>query len=133
MTKNIMVKTNDPNNKQFFLTVKGMVTEVAKVSPGTLSLSGKPGETLEGEVSITPADGYPFSITSLSQKYHTKITAVLVRPEQGAKEWKVRVKAASDKADDLYDIITLKTDSPFKPVLKIRVYAVYYDTPKEQS
>jgi len=128
-----MVKSNDPAKGKFYLTITGKVTEVAKVSPATLSLSGKPGETLEGVVSITPAQGYPFSITSLSQKFNTQIKAELIRPGQGASDWKVRVKAVSEKADDLYDIITLQTDSPYKPVLKIRVYAIYLEPSANQS
>ena len=110
-----MVKTNDPAQKKFYLTVTGKVAQVAKITPATLSLSGKPGDTLEGVVSITPAQGYPFSITRISQKFDTQIKAELIRPDAGGVDWKVRVKAVSDKADDLYDIITLKTDSPYKP------------------
>jgi hypothetical protein len=128
-----MVKTNDPDKNQFFLTVTGKVSLVAKITPATLSLSGKPGDTLEGVVSITPAQDYPFSITSLTQKFSSQIKAELIRPADGSGDWKVRVTAVSKKADDLYDIITLKTDSRFKPVLKIRVYAIYFDSQVNQS
>lgn len=106
---------------------------MAKVNPGTLSLSGRPGEILEGEVSVTPAEGYPFSITQMSQKYGKNIQAELLPPKQGSDVWKIRVRAESAKADDLYDIITIKTDSPYKPELKIRVYAIYFEAPENQS
>ena len=122
-----MVKTDDPANKNFYLTVTGQVAEIARVEPGTLSLSGKPGETLQGVVSVTPAEGYPFSVLSLSQKFKGGITAELIKPEKATAAWQVKVSAFSEKPDDLYDIITLKTDSPYKPEVQIRVYAIYFD------
>lgn len=100
---------------------------MAKVTPSTLSLSGKPGEKLAGVVRITSAEGYPFSILEMSQKFKDRIQAELIPPEGKDGEWQVRVSVHSDKADDLYDIITLKTDSPYKPLLTIRVYAIYFD------
>ncbi len=130
MNKRILVHTDDPQNKKFYLTVVGKVDPVVKITPGTVSLSGVPGEELSAVVTITPAEKYDFKILEMKQKFNTQIKAELVPPKEGSRDWQVRVKTQSDKADDLYDIITLKTDSPFKPKLKIRVYAIYFDKTK---
>lgn len=133
MNKRILVKTDDPDNATFYLTVSGTVDEVAKVKPATVSLSGVPGQTLETVVTVTPAEKYPFEIKALAQKFNTGIKARLIRPEAGTRDWQVEVSAFSDKADDLYDIITLETDSPLKPRLKIRVYAIYFENTGKSS
>ena len=133
MNKKIQVKTNDPDNKAFFLVVRGPVKEIVTISPRTVSLSGAPGDTLKDVVTITPGDGFEFNIVGLKQKFNKEIKAELVRPEKGKSDWQVKVTCFSDKADDLYDYITLKTDSPHKPILKIRVYAIYFDPEPKKS
>lgn len=125
MTKKILVKTDDPNHKKFNLVVKGKVESVVDITPRTVSLSGAPGETLGATVTITPLEKYPFTILGLEQKYNTQIKGELIAPAKGSHVWQVKITATSPKADDLYDIITLKTDSKYKPRLKIRVYAIY--------
>ncbi|HCY86813.1 MAG TPA: hypothetical protein DHV36_16910 [Desulfobacteraceae bacterium] len=133
MNKRILVKTDDPKNKQFYLTVTGQVDSVVEISPATVSLSGVPGESLETYVTITPAEKYPFTIKEISQRFDSQIKAELIPPKDGEKDWQVKVLAHSDKADDLYDVITLKTDSTLKPKLKIRVYAIYFDESGKKS
>ncbi len=133
MTKTIKVKTNDPGNRQFNLVITGRVDHIVKIVPSTVSLSGAPGQELKTVVTITPEEKYGFSILELSQKINTQIQAELVRPKPGSRDWQIKIKASSDKADDLYDIITLKTDSQYKPKLKIRVYAIYMDDSGKKS
>lgn len=125
-----------------------MVDAVAEITPRTVSLSGSPGDVLEAMVTITPMDKYKFSILGLDQKYNTQIKATLVRPDMvnqdmvnqdmgkpGKKKsaWQVKVTSTSQKADDFYDIITLKTDSKYKPKITIRVYAIYFAEEKPKS
>ena len=128
-----MVKTDDPNKKQFNLVVTGNVENVVDITPRTVSLTGAPGEVLEAMVTITPRDKYKFAILGLEQKFNTQIKAQLVKPVKGDSAWQVKIKTTSQKADDLYDIITLKTDSKYKPTLKIRVYAIYLKDVKNNS
>ena len=104
--------------------VTGRVESVVEITPRTVSLSGAPGEVLEAVVTVTPSDKYKFSILEMEQKFNTQIKAQLVKLE-GNSAWQVKITTSSQKADDLYDIITLKTDSKYKPILKIRVYAIY--------
>lgn len=138
LTKKILVKTDDPENKKFHLTVTGTVDAVVEITPRTVSLSGAPGEVLEAMVTITPMDKYKFSILGLDQKFNTQIKATLIRPDMvkpGKKNsaWQVKITSTSQKADDFYDIITLKTDSKYKPKITIRVYAIYLEDEKTKS
>lgn len=133
MNKKILVKTDDPAKKQFYLSITGRVNRIVEIKPSVVSLSGAPGESLEAVVSIIPAENYEMNITNINQKFNTNIKAELLAPEQGKKEWQIKIKSFSDKADDFYDIITLKTDNPLKPFLKVRVYAIYLDKNLKKS
>ncbi|WDP89071.1 MAG: DUF1573 domain-containing protein [Desulfobacter sp.] len=128
--RSILVKTNDPNNKKIYLTVTGKVTQSVTIKPAVVSLSGNPGQSLEALVTISPAKDFNIKILEMTQKIHTRIKAELAAPEQGNRDWHVKIRTYSDKADDFYDILTLKTDNPLKPELKVRVYAIYLDKTK---
>lgn len=134
MNKRILVKTDDPANKKLFLTITGKVNSVVHIKPAVVSLSGMPGQTLESTVTITPAENYDMKILGLTQKFkNNNIKAQLLPPEQGSREWRVKIESFSDKADDFYDILTLKTDSKLKPKLRVRVYAIYLDKKGRKS
>ncbi len=120
------MKTNDPADRQFYISVLGNVEKVADISPKVVSLNGIPGETLTARVRITPAPAYPFSILGLHQKFSNKaFTCKLIPPEKGEKTWEVAIEVSSKKPDALYEIITLKTDNTHKPELQVRAYAIY--------
>ena len=129
--RSILVKTNDPNNKKIYLTVTGKVTSLVTIKPAMVSLSGTPGQNLEALVTISPAKNFNMKILAMTQKFNTPIKAELVAPEQSNRDWHIKITTYSDKADDLYDIITLQTDNPIKPELKVRVYAIYLDENKD--
>ncbi len=133
MNKKILVKTDDPANAQFHLTITGKVDRIVEIKPSVVSLSGVPGESMESMVTIIPAENHDFNIIEMVQKFNTNIKAQLLAPEQGKREWRIRINSFSDKADDFYDIITLKTDSPLKPKLTVRVYAIYLDKTAKDS
>jgi predicted HNH restriction endonuclease len=133
LKKKILVKTDDPDKKQFNLVVTGKVETVVDIMPRTVSLSGAPGDVLEARVTITPAEKYGFSILELTQKFNTNIKAQLIKPDIGNQAWQVKISSTSQKTETLYDVITLKTDSKYKPTLKIRVYATYFKKDKTKS
>jgi len=133
LKKKILVKTDDPGNKQFYLTVTGKVETVVDITPRTVSLRGVSGDVLEAIVTITPADKYGFSILELKQKFNTDIKAQLIKPEKEKSSWQVKISSTSQKADDFYEVITLKTDSKYKPTLTIRVYAIYLKKDNKKS
>lgn len=133
LNKKILVKTDDPENQKFNLIIRGKVASIVRISPKTVSLKGIPGEVLETVVSIEPRDKYRFSILEINQRVGEKIKAELVAPKKGESVWQVRVVARSEIAEDLYDVITLKTDSQYKSKITIRVYATYLENENSKS
>lgn len=125
MKKVILVKTDDPVKRKFNLTVTGPVEKVVDINPGSVYLDGAVGDTLEAVVKITPSEKYMFSILGMKQKINAGIKATLIKPKGNMKSWQVKITSTSNKADDLYDVLTLKTDSRYKPTLTIRVYAIF--------
>lgn len=130
MTKTILVKTDDPQQRTLNLVVTGRVDRIAEISPPSVYLNGKAGEVLETVVAITPSEKYAFSVLGLEKRNKSRIEATLVQPEKGGRTWQVRIKCRSDKAEDLYDELVLKTDSPYLSSIGIRVSAVFLDTKK---
>ena len=120
-----MVKTDDPQNKKFYLKILGKVKEIIRVSPGIVSLSGAPGQTLSDVVTIEPMLGDKLNILSLKLKSNKQIKAELIKPGLDNKNWRVRVSCFSDRSTDIYDSITLMTDNPNKRRLGIKVYAIF--------
>ncbi|MBC2703878.1 MAG: hypothetical protein HGJ91_04995 [Desulfobacula sp.] len=133
MKKTILVKTDDPGKKKFNLVVTGPVEKVVEINPVSVYLDGTPGETLESIVTITPSEKYKFSILGMEQKINTKIKAQLMEPKGDEKFWQIKIKSTSEKADDLYDVLTLKTDSRYRPTLTIRVYAIFLKKQESKS
>lgn len=125
MTKKILVKTDDPKNNKFYLSISGKVKEIVKISPSTVTLSGAPGQTLSDVVTIEPVQGNELKILGMKLKYNKQIKAELIKPGQGKKDWQIRISCYSDRSADIYDFITLTTDNPHKPNLRIRVYAIF--------
>jgi hypothetical protein len=125
MKKKILVKTDDPDHQKIYLMVQGPVDRLVKITPPTLSLSGAPGDVLKAVVTIEPSPKYQFSILGLTQRFGTNVKARLIKPEKKGDPWQVAVTTTSEKVDDIYDVITLKTDSKYKPKLQIRVFAIY--------
>jgi hypothetical protein len=127
MKKTTLVRTDDPEKSRLTVTVTGKVDQVVTISPKRVYLQGNQGDTLETMVEITPSQKYQFSILGLKQKNNTNIKASLIAPEGDKKSWRIRVKAESDKAGQLSDLLTLKTDSKYRPSLAIRVYAKFIE------
>ncbi len=130
MAKNILVKTDDPSRRTLNLVVTGQVDRIAEISPPSLYLNGKAGESLEAVVTITPSEKYAFSVLGLEKRNKSRIEATLIQPEKDGRTWRINVKCRSDKAEDLYDELVLKTDSLYLPSFGIRVSAVFLDAKK---
>ncbi len=135
MKKVTMVHTDDPEKRKFTLTVTGLVEKVVTIEPRSVYLQGNPGDTLKTTIKITPSEKYQFSILGLEQKNSAQIKAKLIAPKGNEKSWQVKVETVSDKAEpgQLYDTLTLKTDSKYRPSLFIRVYAIFVGKQKAGS
>ncbi len=133
MKKVTMVKTDDPKKARFTVVVKGSVEKIAIIEPRSVYLEGLPGNTLETIIKITPVEKYKFSILGVEQKVNTNIQASLIAPGKDEKSWQVLIKASSDKPGQVYDLLTFKTDSKYRPLLSIRVYAQFVEKKKTGS
>ncbi|MFA5906638.1 MAG: hypothetical protein WC836_22100 [Desulfobacula sp.] len=130
MTKTILVKTDDPQQRALNLVVTGQVDRIAEINPPAVYLNGKAGDTLEAVVTITPSEKYAFTVLGLEKRNKSRIEAVLIQPEKENRTWRINIKCRSDKAEDLYDELILKTDSKYVPSLAIRVSAIFLDKKK---
>jgi len=130
MTKTIEVKTNDPGRRALNLVVTGQVDRIAEISPPSVYLNGKAGESLEAVVTITPSEKYAFTLLGLEKRNKSRIEAILIQPGKEGRTWQIKIKCRSDKAEDLYDELILKTDSPYVPSLGIRVSVVFLEKKK---
>lgn len=130
MKKTTVVKTDDPEKGRFTLTVKGPVERVVTITPRSLYVKGTAGDTLEGVVRITPSEKHPFTITGLKQKGHFDVKAVLTAPKEDEKSWQVEMTATSGTPVQMYDLITLETDSSYLPTIPVRAYFMF-DQKKE--
>lgn len=130
MTKSIIVKTNDPTRRKFNLTVTGPVEKVVDVFPKKVNLVGTPGQQLSEVITITPSEKYPFSILSLEQLPDSGVSATLVEPSKDNPSWRIHLAANAPLVTNLYDKLTVHTDSKYRPVLQIRV-SVYFVEPQK--
>lgn len=80
-----MVKTDDPENKKFYLKIAGKVKEIVRISPSTVNLNGIAGQTLSGVVTIEPVQVDELKILGMELKYNKQIKAELIKPGQGKK------------------------------------------------
>lgn len=85
MSKNILVKTDDPENKKFYLKITGTIKEIVKISPSTVNLIGAPGQTLSEVVTIEPIQMDELKILGMKLRYNKQIKAELIKPGQGEK------------------------------------------------
>ena len=129
MNKSILVNTDDPENKKFYLKISGKVKEIIKISPSTVNMSGAPGKTLSAMVTIEPVQGDQLNILDMKLRFNKQVKAELIKPGQGEKNWQVKISCYSDAPADIYDFITLTTDNPNKSHLRIRVYAIFEKAP----
>jgi hypothetical protein len=127
MRKSTTVTTDDPQNSKFKITVTGSVEKIVTIDPTSVYLEGEPGTTLETIIKITPSQKYKFSILRLEQKVNKNIQAELIAPKKDEKAWHIKVKALSEKTGQLYDMLTLKTDSQYRSSFSIRVYAKFVE------
>ena len=125
MTKRVLVKTDDPRKRKMTVVVTGRVEALVTIEPPALTFEGKPGETLEKFVTITPSAKHSFSILGMTQNKDSGVLAELVEPEKKGDPWRIKVNVHSKTEASLIDTLTLKTSSPHRPELKIRVFAIF--------
>ena len=111
------------------LKVFGQVEKFASINPNTLHLRGIAGEKLKGTIFIIPEDKYPFNIKSV-ETTPGKFKLTLQEVKEGSQNgYALSVENLKIDAGSYNDTVVLKTDSPIRPELKVRVY-VYLRPPQ---
>jgi len=116
------VLTNDPKEPVVQLSISGMVDRFAAINPRMLNLRGTAGEKLQGTVNIVPEDKYPFKVLSarvLDGKLKASLSEV---QEAGRTAYSIVVENLKTEAGSFNDTVVLKTDSPLRPELDVRVF-----------
>lgn len=67
MNKAVVVKTNDPKNRETTLYMEGPVDVCATISPKFVRFSGPAGQKMIQKVTIAPNPKYPFRIKGTRQ------------------------------------------------------------------
>jgi len=134
LQKTIKVYTNDPGKKIVNLVVTGEVTAFAEIRPNRVRLSGKAGEPIQTEVTVTPKDQYPFKIVSVDAQREGNIKVDVTENNNGGKtEYLLTVANIKDVKTRYVDSVVIKTDSELRPELKINVYGNIMDPPKQPA
>ena len=131
MVKQIKVHTDQADTDQidrnrggkiFVLKMSGNVEKIATVDPQVVHFVGSPEDTLQTIVNIVPEEKYAFSIKNEPLPKMKNIEVGLKPLNNGKKFWEIIVTNTRKTVGRYYEVITLKTDSPFQPELKIRVF-----------
>ena len=124
--KIIRIVTNDPKNPELSYLLNGKVNAFATISPKTLRIYGKVGDTLEDNVTIRPSEAHPFVIKRIEagKKSNREIRTHFdeVTTDQG-KEYRVNIKAIFDQKGSFSEKITIITDSDIRPTLSFNIRA----------
>ncbi len=119
VSKTATVITNSPSSQSIKLQITGPVEEFANINPRFVRLYGAPGEPIQMVVAVTPSAKHPFRILEqpIGNEAHFRCS---LKQQDGTYLLTVANKMTSE--GDYYDKITLKTDHPVNPEIKIRVY-----------
>ncbi len=112
----------DQDGKTLVLKMSGNVEKIAMVNPEVVHFVGAPEDALETTIRIVPSAKYDFSLKDQTLAGMKNIAAVLRPSDSGKKSWQLVVTNTRKTVGRYYEVITLKTDSPFQPELKIRVF-----------
>jgi len=116
------VLTNDPKEPVVQLSISGMVDRFAAINPRMLNLRGTAGEKLQGTVNIVPEDKYPFKVLSARVRDGKLKASLSEVQEAGRTAYSIVVENLKTEAGSFNDTVVLKTDSPLRPELDVRVF-----------
>ena len=124
--KTISVSTNDPKHPDIRLAISGKVEKFVFIEPKRVVLRGHPGEEIHTTVVITPIDKYPFQVMSsfLEKSLEDKVSFTVEKKES---QYLLVVNSISKKQGSFRGYIHLKTDSPVKPDIPVRVNGIIID------
>lgn len=122
LNKKVTVKTDDPNNPQIPLTIKGRVIELYTLDPKSVKLKGNVGETIKKTVRVRPNKTYAFKIQEITAKRGENIRYQYKEINEGDNVgYEVTVENTATKPGVYFDTLHLKTDSKIRPEIDISV------------
>jgi len=129
MSKSARAYTNDPDHPQIVLSMQGPVKTFATIEPEQVRLFGAAGDALKQTVTITPQAEFPFKILEANAQIGRDIRYRIEENngDQGT-TYRLTVVNTRASAGRYFDTIHLKTDSPLKPRIDIRVYGRIQDS-----
>lgn len=116
----ITLTTNDPENKNPVLQLRGPVTPFAVIRPAFIRLQGQAGTEIESGVEIHPDPEFPFRIESFHARDGRDFRFEIFSEEEG-KRYHIQAKNIRTEPGRYYDLITLELDSPVRQSISIRV------------
>ena len=101
----------------------GTVERFAAIEPGFAKLFGRAGEDIHATIRIVPEERYPFRILGPMEEQTDNVHYMLSRLDiPGRQGYLLTVKNVREEKGRYFEQIVLKTDSPLKPEIKIKVY-----------
>jgi hypothetical protein len=123
--RRLLIQTNDPIQPVLQVMLKGMVEGVAVIRPVSVRLFGKKEDDLKVAVEIIINPKTPFKIIETKAENGTNIQYDLKdKMDKDARSYLLTVRNIKKETIQYIDIIHLKTDSPIKPEIKVRVYGM---------
>jgi hypothetical protein len=96
--------------------------------PGNVILRGDVGKSIVTSVRIIPETKYPFKILDIQTLNQQNIRCTLkeIKPSEGS-GYILTVENLKKEKGRYYDMISLKTDSKLRPLIKISVHGTILD------
>jgi hypothetical protein len=117
-----MVHTNDPQQSRIKLSISGYVENFVNIKPTRVRLTGVVGHPIAVSVVIVPEKKYPFKILEVKATDGQNIRYELTeRIADEGKGYNLSVENTRKETGRYHDVIRLKTDSPIKPEIHVRV------------
>jgi hypothetical protein len=117
----IRVETDDPNNSNFDLIVKGHVDPVVIIDPEKVILEGEAGKEIETKISLKPDPRHPFRVISVEAKKGNVACTIQEVKGSNPASYMIIVKNLRKEKGEYKDIIYLKTDSDIRSGISVRV------------
>jgi hypothetical protein len=120
----IDVQTDDPRQSRFRLHLVGGIEKVVHIAPSIVRFEGVAGRPLTREVVIQPTAKYPFRILSVDTKKGACFSCELSREQRDRHPvYRLTVNMDQARKGRYFDKIIIRTDSPYRPEIKIGVFA----------
>lgn len=120
--KTVYVVTNDPEHPLFDLHITGFVEKFADIFPERVVLKGNAEDTVQGVISITQLDKYPFTINDIMMQSDKSHVSFALNKE--GKRYHLTVTNQARRPCRYMEKIILKTDNPVKPEIIIIVRGI---------